>query len=55
MGGEQLLETGLESGEVRLQLYRAAVEDEQRLEDALRRIGSPRVGHAGIVATSGTA
>jgi len=36
---------------VGVELYRAAVEDEQRLEDALRRVRSPRVGHGGIVAT----
>jgi para-aminobenzoate synthetase len=44
----QLGEAGLEAGEVGVELDRVAVEDEQGLEDAVARIG-----HGGIVATSG--
>jgi anthranilate synthase/aminodeoxychorismate synthase-like glutamine amidotransferase len=49
--GVQLREARFEPGQVRVELDRTGVEDEQRLEDALRRVRSPRVGHGGIVAT----
>jgi hypothetical protein len=45
--GEEGCEAGAEAGQVGVELDRAAVKDEQRLEDPLARIG-----HGVIVATS---
>lgn len=42
----------MKASEVGLVLDRNAVEDEQRLEDALGRVGLPGLGHAAILATS---
>jgi para-aminobenzoate synthetase len=44
---KKLLEAGLQATKMRLQLNQTAVDDEQRLEDALAGIGSPRTGHGG--------
>ena len=44
---EQLRQARLQPDQVGLQFHRAAVEDEQRLEDALCRVGSPVCGHGG--------
>jgi hypothetical protein len=45
-------EAGAEAGQVGVDFDRAAVEDEEGLEDALGGVGSPCVGHAAIVASS---
>jgi para-aminobenzoate synthetase len=50
--GKELGHAGLEAGEVGVELDRAAVDDQQGLEDALLWVGAAGIGHAAIVATS---